>query len=676
MTDILPVIDVNIKDKRVGNTYIDGGAQICVMSKAMMLWLGFEVDRPSPCKAKMAKNSKMKCVGIVSAVKVKAFNTEVEVDVFVIPTKGEGYPLILGRPWLMAMQAKQAGSTGLLRMIGKKGEAIYYNMRTGKQRQMDLKTLADETTSESSTSEEDTFIEESDNSIDVMGIIMRDLQGVNTPGDPSLEVQNHMYYSGGTSHQVERRGKASCVETTPVGGHTRKGTPSRDRKVEPKVEKSDEVDAPKPLQVNKDRVVPNTIENTFRDFPPYVPIVEEQWPREMWKAVREAKGDDDEKPAPLTEMGNDGPQPEMDHLCSAVIFDCASYSSKYGGRVLSEAGLLSADLMDPGSLYKDVKSISSWGSSFPISMRGVVFSNSFPLASLTAFHKSSGHGSSTTEAKHLCANLPSKADHRKQGVSKPTGAKSVVFEESKVFAEGSVNQAGPRPLTAFLEDESNSSSEQSFIVMSIVKPGVEAVSDTQAIGTSRMAEEKDKVIVKWEEDRWVDEQGRNFFRAQHPNEVNPFGELQGALIDPKPEERPPVIREASYKIASSVLKVDVDQEDVGIYKCFDFSTSTACYYKCLDPRTHELTKKKILYMYMMEKHQDQDAVMVDKYRRQYIRTTMEELAGLTIPGQPLEVVLRPSKARTLTKDVGGKFSTSMSTLKIGSDLRGKEIIHA
>ncbi|RYA39549.1 hypothetical protein DD606_25765 [Enterobacter cloacae complex sp. GF14B] len=107
MDDILPIVDVNIKGKRVGNTYIDGGAQICVMSEAMMLQLGLEVDRPSPCKAKMANNAKVKCVGVVSAVKIKAFNTKVEVDLFVMLTKGEGYPLILGRPWLISMKAKQ-----------------------------------------------------------------------------------------------------------------------------------------------------------------------------------------------------------------------------------------------------------------------------------------------------------------------------------------------------------------------------------------------------------------------------------------------------------------------------------------------------------------------------------------------------------------------------------------
>ena len=33
---------------------------------------------------------------------------------------------------------------------------------------------------------------------------------------------------------------------------------------------------------------------------------------ELWKAVRQAKGEDDGKPAPFTEVGNDNPLPDMD----------------------------------------------------------------------------------------------------------------------------------------------------------------------------------------------------------------------------------------------------------------------------------------------------------------------------------------------------------------------------
>ena len=53
--------------------------------------LGLEVDKTIPCKAKMANNKKVCCVGMVNFVQVRTFGMEVELDVFVIPTKGEGY---------------------------------------------------------------------------------------------------------------------------------------------------------------------------------------------------------------------------------------------------------------------------------------------------------------------------------------------------------------------------------------------------------------------------------------------------------------------------------------------------------------------------------------------------------------------------------------------------------
>ena len=92
--------------------------------------LGLEVDTPYPYKTKMANNTNVHCVGVIKALKVKTLGTEVTVDVFVMPTKGEVYPMILGRPWLMAMKAKQDWGTGVIRLQGPQGKEIHYNMKT------------------------------------------------------------------------------------------------------------------------------------------------------------------------------------------------------------------------------------------------------------------------------------------------------------------------------------------------------------------------------------------------------------------------------------------------------------------------------------------------------------------------------------------------------------------
>ena len=69
-------------------------------------YLGLEVDRLAMCKAKMANNLKVHCAGIIHFVRVKTFGIEVNVDMFVMHTKGEGYSTILWIPWPMAMKTK------------------------------------------------------------------------------------------------------------------------------------------------------------------------------------------------------------------------------------------------------------------------------------------------------------------------------------------------------------------------------------------------------------------------------------------------------------------------------------------------------------------------------------------------------------------------------------------
>ena len=56
---------------------------------------------------KMADNSKAKCLEMIQSVKVNALGVSQEIHFYIMPSKGNGYPLILGQPWLIEMQAKQ-----------------------------------------------------------------------------------------------------------------------------------------------------------------------------------------------------------------------------------------------------------------------------------------------------------------------------------------------------------------------------------------------------------------------------------------------------------------------------------------------------------------------------------------------------------------------------------------
>ena len=111
-SDVLPVLEAVIKGQRIRKVYVDGGAQVCVMSEKTMHHLGLEVHGKSEFKAKVANNVSVKCVGVCRAIKVTICGIKVAVDMYVIPAKGEGYPIILGGPWLIAMNARQDWEKG------------------------------------------------------------------------------------------------------------------------------------------------------------------------------------------------------------------------------------------------------------------------------------------------------------------------------------------------------------------------------------------------------------------------------------------------------------------------------------------------------------------------------------------------------------------------------------
>ena len=105
--DVLPILEAYIKGQRIHKVYVDGGAQVCVMSEKMMHKLGLEAQRKTEFRAKMANNVSVKCVGVCKGVKITVCGVKVATDLYVIPARGEGYPIILGRPWLIAMNARQ-----------------------------------------------------------------------------------------------------------------------------------------------------------------------------------------------------------------------------------------------------------------------------------------------------------------------------------------------------------------------------------------------------------------------------------------------------------------------------------------------------------------------------------------------------------------------------------------
>ena len=112
--NVLLVLEAYIKSQSICNMYVDGKAQISVMSEKMMHPLGLEVQGKFEFKAKMANNVSVKCVGVCKGIKIIVCGIKVVTDMYVILAQGEGYPVILGRPWLIAMNARQDWEKGTL----------------------------------------------------------------------------------------------------------------------------------------------------------------------------------------------------------------------------------------------------------------------------------------------------------------------------------------------------------------------------------------------------------------------------------------------------------------------------------------------------------------------------------------------------------------------------------
>ena len=103
---------------------------------------------------------------------------EVAADMYVIPAKGEGYTIILGRPWLIAMNARQDWEKGtqILNPPGQNlGRAIVYNLKEGTQESLEVETLeeSESSLSGSSSTDEEISSSEHDSSLEVCGVTLR-----------------------------------------------------------------------------------------------------------------------------------------------------------------------------------------------------------------------------------------------------------------------------------------------------------------------------------------------------------------------------------------------------------------------------------------------------------------------------------------------------------------------
>ena len=111
---------------------MDGGAQICVITQTCVEKMGLVVAGVSGFRIRLANHQKVKCLGVVRDLEVEAYAVKTVVDFHVMPAGLGAYPIILGRPWLRAVNAVQDWRRGTISVHGKTGDKKLFDMDSKK----------------------------------------------------------------------------------------------------------------------------------------------------------------------------------------------------------------------------------------------------------------------------------------------------------------------------------------------------------------------------------------------------------------------------------------------------------------------------------------------------------------------------------------------------------------
>jgi hypothetical protein len=103
-----PVVTITINEVTIGNTLIDLGATINVMTATTLEQLQLQpLLRPTPTILELADKTRVITEGILDDVMVTLASWEYPIDFLVIHSKypARGHLVILGRPWLATTNA-------------------------------------------------------------------------------------------------------------------------------------------------------------------------------------------------------------------------------------------------------------------------------------------------------------------------------------------------------------------------------------------------------------------------------------------------------------------------------------------------------------------------------------------------------------------------------------------
>ena len=133
LLDICPIVEAWHKGKCLGEAYIGGGAQVCVITQYCVEQYGLVIAGSSGFKIRLANHQKVKCLGLVQDLELEVFGVKAAVNLHVMPAGLGAFPIILGRPWLRAVGAIQDWRRGVITLYNKKGKKKRFDMESKKQ---------------------------------------------------------------------------------------------------------------------------------------------------------------------------------------------------------------------------------------------------------------------------------------------------------------------------------------------------------------------------------------------------------------------------------------------------------------------------------------------------------------------------------------------------------------
>ena len=96
LEDICPEVEAWNKGRILGKAYIDGGAQVSVITHACVEQFGLKIVGNSGFHIRMANHQKIKCLGVVEDLEIEVFDVKALVNFHVMPAGFGAYPIILG----------------------------------------------------------------------------------------------------------------------------------------------------------------------------------------------------------------------------------------------------------------------------------------------------------------------------------------------------------------------------------------------------------------------------------------------------------------------------------------------------------------------------------------------------------------------------------------------------